>query len=83
MSDGGYYRGEECISRPLVGPDDISGNSSDRSSFVRREGARNPKRLEDCLPAYRFTAEYRSFSSSRFVHREVEMHPPNKAPYDG
>lgn len=65
---------------PASWPDDISGNSGDRSSFARR--ARNQERLENCLPALRFTAGCAPFSSSRNVPG-VEMHPPNKAPCDG
>lgn len=48
---------------PASWPDDISGNSGDRSSFARVAGVGNPERLEDCLPALRFTAGYASFSS--------------------
>lgn len=60
----GYYcGGEEYIIAPASWPDDISGNSSDRSSFARVAGVGNPERLEDCLPALRFTAGYASFSS--------------------
>lgn len=68
---------------PASWPDDISGNSSDRSSFVRcarvtQNVSRTVYRCSDLRPSIRLFPRLASPSSGG-----IEMHLPNKAPYDG